>query len=247
MSDTGQRMAAIVADLNTQFFERADVLHPVACAMLAKQHSLLVGPPGGAKSELARAFTRRITGAVYWETLLSRFTDPKQIFGPINVPELMKGNYTQVFEGHATEADIVFLDEIFKCSDSALNTMLPFMNERIYHPEQGGKPIDCPLISAVTASNELPSGEDTAAIYDRLLVRVVVDYIQDPGNFAEFLRAAVTILGDAASEDGAGRGQPGYGDPGRAADSDRHRGPAVKVPERRPGLRGQPARRAAAA
>lgn len=199
MSGTGQRVAAIVTELSEQFFERDDVLRPIACAVLARQHALLVGPPGAAKSDLARVFCARITGAVYWETQLSRFTDPKQIFGPINVPELMKGNYTQVFEGHATQADIAFIDEIFKCSDGALNSMLGFLNERLYHPEQGGDPIPCPLISAVTASNELPAGEDLAAIYDRLLVRLVVDYIKDPGNFITYLRSSVTPPAAAAA------------------------------------------------
>ncbi|MGW3407137.1 AAA family ATPase, partial [Streptomyces zhihengii] len=102
-----------------------------------------------------------------------------------------RGEYRQVYEGRATTAHIAFIDEIFKCSTAALNETLGFLNERIYHPENGGAPIHCPLIGAITASNELPDGEDTAAVYDRLLVRVEVGYLEDPSNFAALVRSAV--------------------------------------------------------
>jgi len=183
-------MAAVAGELSDQFLERASVIRALACAVLAGQHAFILGPPGTAKSELARALTGRIEGARLWEILLGRFTDPKKMFGPIDVAELMQGRYTQVFAGRAAEADIAFIDEIFKCSAGALNETLAFLNERLYHPENGGPPVRCPLISAICASNELPSGEETAAIYDRLLVRVEVEYLADPGNFAALLRSS---------------------------------------------------------
>ncbi|OLT13319.1 ATPase [Actinomadura sp. CNU-125] len=188
---TSTRMRAIVAELSDRFYERETVVRSLVAGMLAGQHSLLLGPPGTAKSELARELTGRVTGASYWEILLSRFTDPKRMFGPIDVAELVQGRYTQVFDGRATQAHIAFIDEIFKCSAGALNETLAFLNERLYHPENGGAPIPCPLISAVTASNELGDGEETAAVYDRLLVRLEVGYLTDPANFASLIRSAV--------------------------------------------------------
>ncbi len=86
----------------------------------------------------------------------------------------------------------MFIDEIFKCSAGALNETLAFLNERLYHPENGGPPLACPLIAAITASN--PTGEETAAIYDRLLVRLEVGYLADPSNFAALVHSAVTPL-----------------------------------------------------
>lgn len=193
-STTAQRLSAVVDELSVEFLERASVVRALVVAMLAGQHSFILGPPGTAKSELARALTGRIEGAGLWEILLGKFTDPKTMFGPIDVVALMEGRYTQVFEGRATTAHIAFIDEIFKCSSGALNATLALLNERLYHPENGGAPIRCPLISAITASNELPSGEETAAIYDRLLVRIEVEYLQDPSNFAALLRTACATV-----------------------------------------------------
>lgn len=110
------------------------------------------------------------------------------LLGP---PALSRGEYRQIFDGRATTAHIAFIDEIFKCSTAAPNETLGLLNERIYHPENGGEPIHCPLISAITASNELPTGDDSAAIYDRLLVRLEVGYLADPSHFAGLVRSAV--------------------------------------------------------
>ncbi|MER7129701.1 AAA family ATPase [Streptosporangium saharense] len=188
---TAASLQAIVAELGEQFYERGAVVRALMASVLAGQHSLLLGPPGTAKSALARELTSRFTGARYWEILLSKFTDPKRLFGPIDVAALTQGVYRQLFEGRATQADIAFIDEIFKCSAGALNETLAFLNERIYHPENGGAPIACPLISAITASNELGEGEETAALYDRLLVRLEVGYLADPTSFAALVRSAV--------------------------------------------------------
>lgn len=191
VAGTAGKLRAIATELGQRFYERDDVARTLVTTVLAGQHSLLLGPPGTAKSELARELTSRITDARYWELLLSKFTDPKRMFGPIDVAALSQGQYRQVYEGRATQCHIAFLDEIFKCSTAALNETLALLNERLYHPENGGAPISCPLIAAITASNELPSGEDTAAIYDRLLVRIEVGYLADPSNFAALVRSAV--------------------------------------------------------
>ncbi|MEW2067495.1 AAA family ATPase [Streptomyces sp. NPDC007346] len=190
--DTAGKLRAICDEVSDRFYERADVVRTLVVALLAGQHSLVLGPPGTAKSEIARELTGRVDGAAYWEILLSKFTAPTRMFGPIDVAALARGEYRQVYEGRATTAHVAFIDEIFKCSTAALNETLGYLNERIYHPESGGEPIRCPLIGAITASNELPVGEDTAAIYDRLLVRIEVGYLADPSNFAALVRSAVS-------------------------------------------------------
>ncbi|MEU3607042.1 AAA family ATPase [Streptomyces sp. NPDC035033] len=215
--DTAARLRTIVAELSDRFYERDDVVRALVVTLLAGQHSLVLGPPGTAKSEMARELTGRIEGASYWEILLSKFTAPTRMFGPIDVAALSRGEYRQVYEGRATTAHIAFIDEIFKCSTAALNETLGYLNERIYHPENGGEPIRCPLIGAITASNELPEGDDSAAIYDRLLVRIEVGYLADPSNFAALVRSAVgrpaaparTTVGLAALQRAVAESVPG--------------------------------------
>ncbi|MEV4116837.1 AAA family ATPase [Nonomuraea sp. NPDC049695] len=185
----GVGLRKIAAELSQLYFERDLVVRGLLSAVLASQHALLLGPPGTAKSELARELTSRFSGSAFWEILLSPFTDPKRMFGPVDVGALTRGQYRQLFDGRATTCDIAFIDEIFKCGSGALNELLAFLNERVYHPEAGGAPIACPLLSAITASNELGE-EDTAAVYDRLLVRLQVGYLVEKDNFAALLRSA---------------------------------------------------------
>ncbi|MEV5332539.1 AAA family ATPase [Streptomyces werraensis] len=226
--DTALRLRAVCEELSERFFERDDVVRTLVVTLLAGQHSLVLGPPGTAKSELARELTGRIDGAAYWEILLSKFTAPTRMFGPIDVAALARGEYRQVYDGRATTAHVAFIDEIFKCSTAALNETLGYLNERIYHPENGGAPIRCPLIGAITASNELPDGEDSAAIYDRLLVRIEVGYLEDPSNFAALVRSAVgrpaepaprTTLGLAALQRAVTEGVPAVDVPDAIVDA----------------------------
>ncbi|MFD7389208.1 AAA family ATPase [Streptomyces sp. NPDC059852] len=196
---TAGKLRTIIGELSERFYERDDVVRTLVVTLLAGQHSLMLGPPGTAKSELARDITGRVEGASYWEILLSKFTAPTRMFGPIDVGALARGEYRQVYEGRATTAHVAFIDEIFKCSTAALNETLGYLNERIYHPENGGEPIRCPLIGAITASNELPDEEDAAAIYDRLLVRIEVGYLTDPSNFAALVRSVVRAPAPASA------------------------------------------------
>ncbi|THJ73886.1 AAA family ATPase [Candidatus Frankia alpina] len=182
-----------MAEVAGLFQERDTEIRMIVTGVLAGQHTLL-GPPGTGKSARVRELTGRIEAGVYWEILLHKFISPSAIFGPVDLAALTaRGEHRQVLDGHATRAHVAFLDEIFKCSAAALNSMLAFLNERIYHPESGGAPIGCPLISAVCASNELAEDDTTAALYDRLLIRMEVDYLSEPGSFEGLLRGAAGV------------------------------------------------------
>lgn len=182
---------AIGSELGGEYLEREDVIDALTVAVLAGQNSLIVGPPGTGKSALVRALTARVTGATYWETLMSKYTSPTQIFGPIDIAALHQGGQmSQVYADHATEAHIGFIDEVFNTNATALNPMLSFLNEHLYHPEAGGQPVKCNLIAAVGASNYLRTDGDCAAIYDRFTVRLEVDYLADQSNFAALLKSA---------------------------------------------------------
>jgi MoxR-like ATPase len=166
-----------LSDATRGLVEREALAQMVALAGVAEEHVLVIGPPGTAKSEAVR----RIAGAVngrYFEYLLGRFTEPSEIFGPIDLRRLKEGVVETVTEGMLPEAEFAFLDEIFRASTAILNTLLGILNERVFR--RGHSVIHCPLRVCVGASNALPEDESLSAFADRFLVRIFVDPVPDP-------------------------------------------------------------------
>lgn len=186
----------VLDEMSQLFLERRSVIEAAIIAVLAKEHLFLLGPPGTAKSALIRELVGRFPGATYFETLLSKTRPDAAILGPYNLPELRdKGDFHRKTAGFLPTANFAMLDEIGKMSPTLGHDMLSILNERLYHEVNGGrsaKPV--PLYTAFTASNELivEESDDSAALWDRLLVRVLVDYIQESGNFAVLLQSAAT-------------------------------------------------------
>jgi MoxR-like ATPase len=138
---------------------------------------LVIGPPGTAKSEAVRRIARSVDSRIF-EYLLGRFTEPSEIFGPIDLRRLKEGVVETETEGMLPEAEFAFLDEIFRASTAILNTLLGILNERVFR--RGHSIVRCPLRVCVGASNSLPDDESLAAFADRFLVRVFVDPVPDP-------------------------------------------------------------------
>lgn len=183
-----EKLTKIRSDLKGRYYEREEVIEGALCALLTGNHLLLIGPPGTAKSQLANEICRKITGAEYFQWLLTKFTTPEELFGAVSLKGLENDEYRRVTSGKLPEAHIAFLDEVFKASSSILNTLLTIMNERIFY--NGTEKLDIPLISLFGASNELPSEEDELeALYDRFLLRYVVDYIKEDFRFLKMLNA----------------------------------------------------------
>lgn len=183
-----EKLRKIRAELKARYLERDEVIDGAFCALLTGSHLLLVGPPGTAKSQLANDVCRRIEGAEYFQWLLTKFTTPEELFGAVSLKGLENDEYRRVTAGKLPEAHIAFLDEIFKASSSILNTLLTVMNERIFH--NGTEKTAIPLITLFGASNELPSEEDELeALYDRFLLRYVVDYIKEDFRFLKMLNS----------------------------------------------------------
>mgnify|MGYP001195818184 FL=1 len=188
MERTLEKLRKIRAELKARYLERDEVIDGAFCALLTGSHLLLVGPPGTAKSQLANDVCRRIEGAHYFQWLLTKFTTPEELFGAVSLKGLENDEYRRVTAGKLPEAHIAFLDEIFKASSSILNTLLTVMNERIFY--NGTEKTAIPLITLFGASNELPSEEDELeALYDRFLLRYVVDYIKEDFRFLKMLNS----------------------------------------------------------
>jgi MoxR-like ATPase len=173
-------------ELQQLFLERADLIDGSLVALLAGHHVLIIGPPGTAKSMLADELCRRMEGARYFQWLLTRFTTPEELFGAVSLAGLEADDYRRVTTGKLPEAHIAFLDEVFKGSSSILNAILTLMNERVFH--NGRTPAAVPLVSLFGASNELPEDTELTALFDRFLLRFVVDYIAEDFRFLKLLQ-----------------------------------------------------------
>lgn len=166
-----------IAEASKNLIERETLVELVALAAVAQEHVLIIGAPGTAKSEAVRRIAKA-TGGEYFEYLLGRFTEPSEIFGPVDLRKLREGIVETETAGMLPEAEVAFLDEIFLGSTAILNTLLGILNERIFR--RGHTRMKVPLRVCVGASNALPTDESLAAFADRFLVRLFVEPIADP-------------------------------------------------------------------
>lgn len=166
-------------ELMAAFPERTDVIDGSLAAVLAGEHVLILGPPGTAKSSIVRTIARAF-GGTYFERLLTKFSMPEELFGPVSLKGLEQDRFERVTSGTLVDAELAFVDEVFKSNSAILNSLLSIINERIFH--NGTIAARCPLVSLFAASNELPDGKELEALFDRFLVRFDVQYLLAASN-----------------------------------------------------------------
>ncbi len=163
-------------ELSSSLIERDEEIDVVLTALIAQEHPLLVGRPGTAKSLLLDSLMEWMNGNRF-SILLTRFSTPEELFGPISVTGLKEDRYERITTGKLPEADLAFVDEVFKASSAILNTLLRILNERTFD-NGNGKPNNVPLKMCLAASNEWPNnqegGKELGALFDRFLLRKTV-------------------------------------------------------------------------
>lgn len=176
------KLQSLQSNLNQGLIARESTIKLALLTLLAGENILLVGPPGTGKSYIARRMADSLAGDEqgndYFEYLLTKFSTPEEIFGPLSISELKQDRFKRNTACYLPTVKTAFLDEIFKSSSSILNSLLTILNERVYH--NGAEVQSVPLRALIAASNELPTEQaELSALYDRFLVRVFVDYVPE--------------------------------------------------------------------
>ncbi len=162
------RLAILLSKLVEPFIGRDEEGKVIVLSLLAREHTVLIGEPGTAKSAMIRRVSE-LLNAHYFSYLLTRFTEPSELFGPIDIKALEEGRYVRLTSGKLPSAEIAFLDEIFKANSAILNALNTLLQERVLY--DGYSEMAVPLWSLFGASNEVPEETELLAFYDRFLLR----------------------------------------------------------------------------
>lgn len=175
----------VLQHIKTTFVGKDDIIDLMGICLAGRENMFLLGPPGTAKSALVRELAKWLHGNTF-EYLLTRFTEPNELFGPFDIRRLREGDLVTNTEGMLPEAHLIFLDELLNANSAILNSLLMVLNERIFR--RGRETKHLPALMIVGASNHLPEEEALQALFDRFLIRVRCDYV-DPHQLNDVLDA----------------------------------------------------------
>lgn len=188
-----EHIRALIEWMSAGIYEKDLIVAAALLSAIAGENIFLLGPPGTAKSLVASRLKMVFKDARSFDYLMSRFSTPDEIFGPISISNLKnEDRYFRLTDGYLPDADIVFLDEIWKAGPSIQNTLLTAINEHIFH--NGGKTVSIPMKVLIAASNELPAkDEGLEALWDRFLMRMVSNPIRSEADFFRMLSTDSTV------------------------------------------------------
>ena len=183
------KLNRVLHHLKGTFVGKDDIIDLMGICLVGRENLFLMGPPGTAKSAMVRQLARALQGNTF-EYLLTRFTEPNELFGPFDIRKLREGDLVTNTEGMLPEANLVFLDELLNANSAILNSLLMVLNERVFRRGRETRPL--PALLIVGASNHLPEDESLQALFDRFLIRVRCDNV-DPALLGSVLDAGWTL------------------------------------------------------
>lgn len=207
MTTYTNKLEKIIAQISSGLYEKENSIRLVLLSFLAGESTFMLGEPGTAKSLIARRVSDAFAepseeekehGVIkFFDYLMSRFSQPDELFGPVSIRQLKDDNYERKTEYYLPKAQFAFLDEIWKANPAIQNALLTILNEHLFR--NGKNLLRVPLLGFVSASNELPAqGQGLEAIFDRFLIRVLERPVQDEDSFFNMVsgKADMTVSVD---------------------------------------------------
>lgn len=192
-----EKLNKVLSFVKESFIGKDEIIDLLGISLIARENAFLLGPPGTAKSAIVRLLSSCIKDGKNFEYLLTRFTEPNELFGPFDIRKLKEGELITNTEGMLPEASMVFLDEIFNANSAILNSLLMALNEKIFR--RGKETKKLPALMFVGASNVLPEDESLNALLDRFLIRTRCDYV-DTDLLEEVLLAGWRLENNLSNE-----------------------------------------------
>lgn len=163
-----EQLNKVLQEIKSKFVGKDDIIDLMGICLAGRENLFLLGPPGTAKSAMVHALGNKLEGKTF-EYLLTRFTEPNELFGPFDIRKLREGDLVTNTEGMLPEASLIFLDELLNANSAILNSLLMVLNERVFRRGRETKPL--PALMIVGASNHLPEDDSLQALFDRFLLR----------------------------------------------------------------------------
>jgi MoxR-like ATPase len=179
------KLTAVLRYLKGTFVGKDDIIDLMGICLVGRENLFLLGPPGTAKSAMVHALGQLLEGNTF-EYLLTRFTEPNELFGPFDIRRLREGDLVTNTEGMLPEANLIFLDELLNANSAILNSLLMVLNERVFRRGRENRPL--PALMIVGASNHLPEDDSLQALFDRFLIRAECANV-DPADLQKVLHA----------------------------------------------------------
>src|SRR6185295_10036296 len=172
---TARLVAEALAPMKQSFVGKDEIIDLMGICLIGGENLFILGPPGTAKSALVHQLAARLEGRTF-DYLLTRFTEPNELFGPFDIRKLREGELQTNTEGMLPEASLVFLDELLNANSAILNSLLVALNERLFRRGRESRPLSA--LAFVSASNHLPEDDALKALFDRFLLRVHCDNVR---------------------------------------------------------------------
>ena len=177
LQESVEKLHNIIKEMNNEFVEREELINIMVLSLITNSNLLMLGDPGTGKSLISTELCSRIDNSNFFQWLLNKTSDPAELLGTFSIKGMENDEFKRITDGKLPEANIAFIDEVYKCNSATLNALLSIMNEHIFYND--GKVVPVPLISMFAASNEPPEDESLLAMHDRFMFRIKVDYIHD--------------------------------------------------------------------